>query len=51
KFCSPGLFSCHFSSILRIAQHKRPRWYQDTTLTINPVPNDVAAVYFNFQSQ
>ncbi|CAN0846354.1 hypothetical protein LINGRAHAP2_LOCUS4414, partial [Linum grandiflorum] len=38
KFCSPGLISCHFSSILRMAQHKRPRLYVDTTLTITPVP-------------
>ncbi|CAN0876285.1 hypothetical protein LINGRAHAP2_LOCUS11220, partial [Linum grandiflorum] len=34
-----------------MAQHKRPRLYVDTTLTVKPVPEDVAAVCFNFQSQ
>ncbi|CAN0888411.1 hypothetical protein LINGRAHAP2_LOCUS15850, partial [Linum grandiflorum] len=34
-----------------MAQHKRPRLYVDTTLTIVPVPEDVAAVCFNFQNQ
>ncbi|CAN0861598.1 hypothetical protein LINGRAHAP2_LOCUS8266, partial [Linum grandiflorum] len=34
-----------------MAQNKRPRLYHDTTLTIKPIPDEVAAACFNFQTQ